>query len=331
MPQADLSVREASEKLRRGELVVFPTETVYGLGALMKDERAVQKIFDVKGRPSKNPLIVHIADTAQLKNLTKMVSPSAKKLIDRFWPGPLTICFEKSEQVPDIVTAGLPTVCARMPDHELAQQLLKEVGEPVAAPSANLSGRPSTTTFEDAKRQLAEKGVNFLDGGSTPLGIESTVVDCSREMVRLLRPGAVSQKEIEIVLGEAIIDESSGEKITSPGQLLEHYAPQGSLTVLLGAHAERRNWLAHEHLSVSGTALGIVGIETELHGIRTYQLCEKEDDLEVYAAHLYTFLNWCDQVNAQKIVLELPNIDHPLLPALLNRLEKASRGHILIL
>lgn len=321
-----MQVTQASSKILQGELVVFPTETVYGIGALMSNAAAVQKIFDVKGRPSKNPLIVHIADFEQLDELVRGVSPSAKKLMKAFWPGPLTICFQKSKNVPDIVTAGLPTVCVRMPDHELARQLLREVGEPIAAPSANLSGRPSTTTFEDAKRQLAQKGVHFLDGGSTPLGIESTVVDCSGEIVRLLRPGAISQMQIEEVLGESLLDESTGEKISSPGQLLEHYAPQGHLTVLFGPRQQRREWMSQHG---DEAALGYVGSlpEGSSH-IRTYQLCEDENDVETYAARLYECLNWCDLINAKNIVLELPSREHPLLPALINRLEKASRGEI---
>lgn len=322
-----MTAQEAAQKILSGELTVFPTETVYGIGALMSDERAVQKIFEAKGRPSKNPLIVHIAEVKQLDALVTEVPSAAKKLIEAFWPGPLTICFPKTKQVPDAVTAGLPTVCVRMPNHRLAQQFLREVGKPVAAPSANLSGRPSTTTFEDAKRQLAEKGVHFLDGGSTPLGIESTVVDCSREPVRLLRPGIISQRDIEEILGAPLIDESNGEKISSPGQLLEHYAPQGHLTVLFGTRQQRREWI-HQH--GNGATLGYVGTLPGLSpDALTYQLCQEEKDLETFAARLYEFLNWCDQESAKKIVLELPKSDHPLLPALLNRLEKASRGRIL--
>ncbi|MDP2691237.1 MAG: L-threonylcarbamoyladenylate synthase [Candidatus Gracilibacteria bacterium] len=327
-----MTLAEAAQKMRNGELMVFPTETVYGLGAMASNDNAVQKIFEVKGRPQHNPLILHIAENRQLDALVEIIPKTARLLINHFWPGPLTICFRKSEKVSDLVTAGLSTVCVRRPDHPMAQELLKELMEPLAAPSANLSGKPSTTSFEDAKRQMEGKGVFFLDGGSTPLGLESTVVDCSGESIRLLRPGCVSTEELEEVLGERVIDASSGERIESPGQLLEHYAPSGDLTVLFGKSEQRRQWMK-EHLNhdESTLILGLVGSDDPSLPGHHEILSPEESDLEHYAARIFHFLNYCDHSGAEQIVLELPKSKDPLLPALLNRLEKASKGHIISL
>jgi L-threonylcarbamoyladenylate synthase len=327
-----MNTSEAAQKLLEGHLVVFPTETVYGLGALANNEEAVRNIFEVKGRPSHNPLILHIAANNQLMELVEEVSPQAQRLIDHFWPGPLTICLKKSEQVSDLVSGGLPTVCVRRPDHPMAQDLLRIVGKALAAPSANLSGKPSTTSFEDAKKQLEQKGVHFLDGGKSPLGLESTVVDCSTDTVRLLRPGVISKSEIEIVLEQGIEDSScdTSGKISSPGQLLEHYAPQGQLIVLYGHSAQRKAWM-NQQPDLSEYVLGTFPDAENSFPGKKYILAKSEADLPAYASELYAFLNWCDREKAQKILLELPFSPHPFLPALLNRLEKASKGHIVSL
>ena len=326
-----MNIQEAAKKLLAGDLVVFPTETVYGLGAVSNNDAAVKKIFEVKGRPSINPLILHIASPEQLPELVEKISFDAELLMSHFWPGPLTICFKKSARVSDLVTAGLPTVCIRNPSHPVAQELLKLVGQPIAAPSANLSGKPSTTTFSDAKQQLENKGVAFLDGGESPLGLESTVVDCSGGTVKLLRPGVISRNQIEAIIKEPIIDESESTSISSPGQLLTHYAPSGRLTVLRGKREARRAWISSElPPNIEGIALGIVGDFKGLAAdMPNYVLAEREDDLQMYAKRLYQFLNWCDARGAKEIILELPSQDSPLLLALINRLEKASNGNIL--
>ncbi len=322
-----MDTQTAAEHLKNGDLVVFPTETVYGIGALASDDAAVRRIFEVKGRPQQNPLILHIADRSQLDVLVREIPESAQKLMDAFWPVPLTICFDKSNQVSDLVTAGLPTVCVRNPDHPIVHDILKEVVEAVAAPSANLSGKPSTTRFQDAKRQLEDKGVFFMEGGETTIGLQSTVVDCTGEQVRILRPGFVSQSQLEECLCEQVHIENQPDIVTSPGQLLEHYAPQGELTVLMGAREKRREWLQQQDLTE--TLLGLVGDVSDVKDTQSVQLSE-EDDLQTYASHLYGFLNSCDVKGMKKIILELPSYtDHDLFPALLNRLEKASRGNVL--
>lgn len=323
-----MTIQAAVNEILSGSLVVFSTETVYGLGALASNDEAVKRIFEIKGRPRHNPLILHIAANEQLDDLVQEIPETAKKLIAKFWPGPLTICFKKSEKVSDLVTANLATVCIRRPAHETTSEFLKKINEAVAAPSANLSGNPSTTTFADAKKQLEDKGVYFLDGADSVLGLESTIVDCSTEQIKLLRPGFIGVKELEAVLGEKILDESGEKKISSPGQLLAHYAPSGDLTVLLGDRKKRRQWFSDQKFDAKKKyAFGIVGKKFDLPG-KLFVLSESESDLNAYAAKLYQFLNYCDQIKAEQIFLELPDTVHPLLFPLINRLEKASRDNV---
>jgi len=328
-----MEIKEAAKTILSGELVVFPTETVYGLGALAMRDDAVKNIFEIKGRPSQNPLILHIAENEQLEDLVKEIPEDAKLLIDAFWPGPLTICFQKSKNVSDLVTAGLNTVCVRMPSHEIAHQFLLAVGKAVAAPSANLSGKPSTTSFKDAKSQLEEKGVFILDGGQSPLGLESTIVDCTTEELRILRPGSVGKEELEKVLGKTVMLEKDSKIVSSPGQLLSHYSPRGKLTVLCGSSEERLRWFSEQRFNKSNIiAFGVIGPEEKTtQEFNYYILSKKEEDLHEYASNLYSFLNFCDRIGAQEIILEFPNREHPLYPALFNRLEKASRGNIVYL
>ncbi len=322
-----MTPKEAAQKILAGELVVFPTETVYGLGALASNERAVAKIFEAKVRPQHNPLILHIADPKQLEELVEEIPEPAKKLIQHFWPGPLTLCFRKSKTVSDLVTAGLPTVCIRCPDHPLAQEFLKLVGKPVAAPSANLSGSPSTTRSEDAKRQLEDKGIFFLDGGQSPLGIESTVIDVTSSPPAILRHGAISKEEMEAVLGESIHDKTQGKEITSPGQMLEHYAPKGHLTVVMGESEKRRRFIKH-HPDYKASTIGFVGSFAGLKPAHLFELSDRDQDQRTFAARLYTFLNWCDRIEAKIIFIEFPLQQDPLRSALLDRLGKASSGNI---
>lgn len=323
-----LSVLKAAEKLKNGHLVIFPTETVYGLGALASNNEAVKMIFQLKGRPQHNPLILHVSKDYPLKKLVQHIPKKAKILMKRFWPGPLTLCFKKSDEVSNMITAGLSTVCIRCPSHPIARQLLKKLGEPIAAPSANISGKPSSTTLSDAKRQFKKKkGVFFLEGGISPLGLESTIVDVSGKKIRLLRPGSVSVQDLEKVIKESI-QQKSHRKITSPGQLLEHYAPKGKLTVIQGNRKKRRRWI-QRHIRKRKTILGVIG---EPFLLREYfTLCSRDNHLKTYGKNLYRFLNWCDERQAKEIFLELPKTSHPLLPTLLNRLQKASSGNIVML
>jgi L-threonylcarbamoyladenylate synthase len=229
-------LRRAAELLRSGGLVAFPTETVYGLGANALDARAVARVFDAKGRPTFDPLIVHIVDRAWLPRLAAEFPDAARRLADQFWPGPLTLVVKKKDLVPDLVTAGLDTVALRVPDHPVAQTLLRMADVPVAAPSANLFGRVSPTTAEHVREQLGDRVDLILDGGPCRVGIESTVLDLSGDRPRLLRPGGVTLEDIESVVGSVDVPSPTDHPIVaampSPGLLPQHYAPRTPLIVI---------------------------------------------------------------------------------------------------
>lgn len=224
-------LKPAADCLRNGGLVAFPTETVYGLGANALDEKAVGRIFAAKGRPPDNPLIVHVADAATVKKLARQIPPKAKRLMRKFWPGPLTLVLKKRREVPDIVTAGLDTVAVRMPSCRIALALIKQAGVPVAAPSANLSGCPSTTTAAHAIHDMNEKVDFIIDGGSADIGLESTVLDVSSGRPVLLRPGKISPAQLERVAGPILLSKGSPKIPKSPGMKYRHYAPEAQVVL----------------------------------------------------------------------------------------------------
>lgn len=241
-------VDEAAEILANGGLVAFPTETVYGLGANAMDAEAVAKIYEAKGRPSDNPLIVHIARASNIGELTPALSPKIIRLIDHFWPGPLTIVLKKKPAVPDITTGGLDTVAIRMPDDPIALELIKKAGCPIAAPSANLSGRPSPTRGEHVVADLDGKVDAILIGSDCRIGIESTVLDMTGDIPTILRPGILTAENIEAALGEKVAvdpavnrregsDGANGDeeqKPKAPGMKYTHYAPKAEMTIIEG-------------------------------------------------------------------------------------------------
>lgn len=226
----------ASDILRSGGLVAIPTETVYGLGANAFDKDAVLSIFAAKGRPADNPLIVHISDVAQLDDIVTEVNDNAKKLMDKFWPGPLTIVMKKSDKIPLEVSAGLDTVAVRMPSHPVAKALLDSCKLPIAAPSANTSGKPSPTTAKHVFDDMDGRINAIIDGGSCDVGLESTVIDVTDDIPRLLRPGGVTYEQLCEVLGEVIKNYEFGEGETprSPGVKYKHYAPKAKVVVIKG-------------------------------------------------------------------------------------------------
>jgi len=228
----DPAVIEAAELLKKGEVVALPTETVYGLAADAMNPEAVKKIFKAKGRPQDNPLIVHIADKSQLKQLTAVKIPAtAKKLIEKFWPGPLTIIFSKNSNVPAETSAGLQTIAVRMPAHPLILAVIERSGLALAAPSANTSGFPSPTRAEHVYNDLNGEIPLILDGGSCHFGVESTVLDIRGDQLRVLRPGGISRGKISRFLGEEVIlaADLKEERVLSPGMKYRHYAPQKKL------------------------------------------------------------------------------------------------------
>ena len=237
----DEELEEACRILQKGGLVAFPTETVYGLGGDAMYSEASAKIYAAKGRPSDNPLIVHIADMDALEDIAQSVPEAAVKLADHFWPGPLTMIFPKKEAVPKSTTGGLETVAVRMPSHPVARALIRESGVYIAAPSANTSGRPSPTKAEHVKEDLDGRIDMILDGGAVGIGLESTIVDLSTGVPTILRPGYITGEMLEDVLGEvqvdpAILSQKMNPNIVAkaPGMKYRHYAPKGQMTIIEG-------------------------------------------------------------------------------------------------
>ncbi len=231
-------LQEAGQIIRSGGLILFPTETVYGLGANGLDEVAVKKIFEAKGRSSDNPLILHISDKEMLNDIATDISEIEHKLMDAFWPGPFTIILNRKPVVPNIVTASLDTVGIRMPSNEIANKLIAYSGVPIAAPSANISGKPSGTNISDIFDELSDKVDCIIDGGSTDVGLESTVVKVIDGVPTILRPGKITPEDIKIVVGQVKIDKhvfsklEDGEKVLSPGMKYKHYAPNSKCVLV---------------------------------------------------------------------------------------------------
>ena len=232
-------IREMAEKIKNGETVIFPTETVYGLGANAMDEDAAKKIYVAKGRPSDNPLIVHIADIEEVDKIALEVGEKAKKAMENFWPGPLTIILKKKEIVPNVTSGGLSTVANRMPSNKIANALIRESKTQIAAPSANISGRPSPTKAEHVVKEMSGRVSGIIMGGDCDFGLESTVVDFSEDKPMILRPGSITKEMLEEVLGEVSIDPSLTKKednikAKAPGMKYKHYSPNAQVYIVKG-------------------------------------------------------------------------------------------------
>ncbi|WP_028400645.1 L-threonylcarbamoyladenylate synthase [Ectobacillus panaciterrae] len=324
-------IEEAAVLLRQKEVIAFPTETVYGLGADATSDEAVAKIFEAKGRPNDNPLIVHIAKLEQLNHLVSAVSPVAQQLIKHFWPGPLTLVLPKKDGVSEKVTAGLETVAVRMPDHPVALALIAQANVSVAAPSANRSGRPSPTLASHVYEDLNGKIAGIVDGGATGVGVESTVLDCTSDIPTILRPGGVTKEQLEEVIGQVMIDpglENETEKPKSPGMKYTHYAPKAPLTVVEGTRSYIQQ-LAKEK-QAEGLKVGVLTTE-ENHSF--YQAdavlsCGKRSEPATVAAKLYEALRAFDAAGVDVIYSEsFPKEGIGI--AIMNRLIKAA-GHQII-
>lgn len=294
------AIARAAELIRAGRLVAFPTETVYGLGANALDPAAVAEIFAAKGRPATNPLIVHVASVEAARELATIWPEVADRLAERFWPGPLTLVVEKNERVPNIVTAGGPTVGVRIPSHPAALALLNAAGVPVAAPSANRSEEVSPTTAQHVANSLGERVDLILDGGPTNVGIESTVLDATEAPPRILRPGMVTEAMIRDAL-RAIIRPLADHKRTAParapGQHARHYAPRKPL-VVLGPDCLREQLRKNDGLLTYSKA------DVLWQGVHIVAM---PDDALEYAARLYATLHDMDAApNVERIVVELP-------------------------
>lgn len=246
---ASNSIYEAARILRNGGLVAIPTETVYGLAANALDETAVKRIFIAKGRPQDNPLIVHIPETGWLSEYAEQIPDSAYRLAEAFWPGPMTMVLKKKACIPSVVAAGLDTVGIRLPSHPIAREIIREAGVPLAAPSANLSGKPSPTEALHVYNDLNGKIDAIVDGGPCGVGVESTVIALCQQTPRILRPGGITPEQIRSVIGDVIIDEAvtqklkEGVKAASPGMKYKHYAPKAKVVIVDGNLEEFENYL----------------------------------------------------------------------------------------
>jgi len=302
----------AARFIQYGELVAFPTETVYGLGANIFNEEAIRKIFVAKGRPADNPLIAHISDLSQLESLTSHVPSSAKLLIERFFPGPLTVILPKSLKVPSIATAGLETIGVRMPDHPIAQQFLRACKVPVVAPSANLSGRPSPTTWQAVKQDLEGRIGCLLRGDQTRVGLESTVVDCTGEIPRVLRAGAVTLEQLRQVIPETQMAELGPDAVPmSPGMKYRHYSPRAKVVIC-----------TYPQYLVASDESAYIGLEAPPRGedFKMIKICR---DLEDYAHSLFHFFRECDEAGVESIYCQAVNKEG-LGAALMDRIERAA-------
>ena len=245
-------IKKAADVLKNGGLVGIPTETVYGLGANALDEEAVKSVFVAKGRPQDNPLIVHISDFDEIYDLVEEVPESAKKLAEKYWPGPMTIILKKSDIIPSVVSAGLDTVAIRLPEHEIARAIIRQAGVPIAAPSANLSGSPSPTNAKCVYDDMNGRIPLIVDGGECNVGVESTVVTLVGDKPKILRPGGVTPEQIIEVLGETEIDKAvlnqidKDEKVSSPGMKYKHYAPKTKVIIVRGDREKYFDFLKNQ-------------------------------------------------------------------------------------
>ncbi|MGE5582333.1 MAG: L-threonylcarbamoyladenylate synthase [Bacillota bacterium] len=320
-------------QLRNGALAAFPTETVYGLGAVYNNDKALREIFAVKGRPADNPLIVHIWKTGQLAELTGEVSSKAGCLINRFWPGPLTIIFPKRPEVSPVVTAGLDTVAVRMPSHPVARELLRLTGIPVAAPSANLSGRPSPTRGSHVIEDLNGKIDFIIDAGPCSSGVESTVVSLASAQPLILRPGSVTREMLEAVLKEPVGLVLPGEidRPQAPGMKYRHYAPKAPATLVEGEN-HRIVETINSLLSKKSTGQRMV-VLSSTENIKEYKTewvldLGSRNDPATIANRLYDLLRFCDHLAADHIYIEgIP--DQGVGTAVLNRFRKAAGGNVI--
>ena len=326
------SYPQIAQLLINNEVVAFPTETVYGLGGNANNDEAVAKIFAAKGRPSDNPLIIHIAEISQLEAFVSDIPQSASLLMEKFWPGPLTIVLKKMDgMLSEKATAGLSTVAVRMPDHPVALEIIKQSGLPIAAPSANQSGKPSPTLASHVFEDLHGKIAGIVDGGPTGVGVESTVIDCTEEIPIILRPGGVTKEQLEAVIGAVRMDPALADREStpkSPGMKYRHYAPNAPLFLVSGSHAFVQRLVNEKREQ------GIkVGVLTTEEAVGDYQAdvvraCGQREKLETVASALYETLRAFndDQV---EIIFSEQFPETGVGQAIMNRLSKAA-GHKVI-
>ncbi len=309
-------VHRAAEIIKRGGLVAFPTETVYGLGADAFQPMAVARVFEVKRRPFFDPLIIHVAHSNDLERLVLKIPPGARKLMEQFWPGPLTVVLLKKEDVPDIVTAGLPTVAVRMPRHPMALNLIKLAGSPIVGPSANPFGYLSPTTAGHVQEQLGRQVDLILDGGPCEVGVESTIISFSEKEPRLLRPGGVPLEEIESMIGKVKLGGRIEEKPSAPGMLPRHYAPRTPILL---------DWSEKKLDGYRGKKIGFLLFKGQNNFLKFHpvEVLSKKGDIREAAANLFSAIRRLDALNLDFILAEsIPETG--LGRAIMDRLRRAS-------
>lgn len=346
-----VNVEKAVQELKKGELVIMPTETVYGLAADGFNELAVKRIFEVKGRPLVNPFILHVSDQEMLKKCVQEIPEKAELLMEKFWPGPLTLLFKKSSKVSDIITAGLDTVCIRMPDHPVALKLIQSLGHPIVAPSANISSRPSPTSLEAAIQDLEDRGVEFaLQGEPSRIGLESTVLDLTGEKAYILRLGGLAKEEIEKVLGEKIYiydGQKHQLKLKSPGLHLKHYTPEGQIILVFPWETFGENkakkmafGLGKDFATVEqafaefyiDSKCGIICVEERVqlyHGYEVLSLGSAEN-LSEQAKNLFNVLLETEKLDWDKVIVDMTGVgdEKGLGPAIIERLKRAAETEL---
>ncbi|MFD1735164.1 L-threonylcarbamoyladenylate synthase [Bacillus salitolerans] len=320
-------VQQAAILLQQNEVVAFPTETVYGLGGNATSNIAVERIYEAKGRPSDNPLIVHIADKSQLHLLVEDIPAYAEKLMDAFWPGPLTLVLPVIQgTVSTKVTAGLSTIAVRIPEHPVALAIIKETSLPIAAPSANLSGKPSPTKADHVWKDLNGKIAGIVDGGETGVGLESTVVDCSEGIPVILRPGGITKEQLEEVVGIVKIDPAltkREEVPKSPGMKYTHYAPKAPLWLVDGSNEYLQSLVNKQQQK--GKRVGVLTTDEsfEQYKANVVLSCGTRSDLSTIANKLYSILREFDDSDVDIIFSEIFPLEG-VGEAVMNRLEKAA-------
>ena len=331
-PDSDGAIAQAGALLASGQVVGIPTETVYGLGANALDGAAVRQIFAAKGRPADNPLIVHIADFDQIYSLTAHVPDAAIQLAEAYWPGPMTIILPKAACIPNEVSAGLHTVGIRLPSHSVARAVIRAAGVPIAAPSANLSGRPSTPTAAHVMEDMDGKIAAVVDGGSCAVGVESTVISLAGDIPRLLRPGGISLEQLEAVLGTVEVDRAIREqigndvKVSAPGMKYRHYAPHAPVTAVCG-DPERGADYIHTHLTPNSGVICFDEFATRFpsHIVHTIG---RSDDPAAQARAIFDALRAFDPTDVSSIWAQCPD-DSGIGLAVANRLKKAAGFHVI--
>jgi len=331
----DGAMREAARVICAGGLVAFPTETVYGLGADALNPDAVAKIYAAKGRPSDNPLIAHVLDVDGAAALASYIPDMARTLMDAFWPGPLTLILPKNDSVPDITSGGLSTVAVRCPSHPVARALIQASGTPIAAPSANASGRPSPTRASHVQFDMDGRIELILDGGAASYGLESTIVDVSGDVPKILRPGSITKDMLKNALGRAVIGGSDasladGEAPMAPGMKYKHYAPAARVVIVSGTLDNVVSGINRLVTEAGTEKVGILATEQTkaLYPRGQVFVMGDRDKPETIAANLFKMLRKCDFTGMELVYAE-PFGETEIGQAVMNRLQKAAGYHII--